>query len=135
MLMVCLLFLTAYLPVSAAEQTQYLFAVLPQQPPVVMHGLWRPLLDRLETELGVKLKLKLYENMGEYEASILHGDADFIFSTPAQIPMFYKKAGYIPLVRGTRYLTGIVFVRKDSPINTIADLKGQEVAFVGTRNV
>jgi phosphonate transport system substrate-binding protein len=130
-LLVCL----QVVPALAKEPKEYVFAVLPQQPPVAMHALWRPLLDRLEQELGVRLKLKLYENMTEFEEDAIHGEGDFVFSTPVQIPLFRKQQGYLPLVRGTHYLTGIVFVRKDSPITSIDELAGKEVAFVGARNL
>jgi len=119
----------------AAAPREYVFTVLPQQPPVAMHTLWRPLLDRLEQELGVRLKLKLYENMTEFEEDAVHGEGDFIFSTPVQMPLFRKRQGYTPLVRGTRYLNGMVFVRKDSSITTVEELAGKEVAFVGARNL
>jgi phosphonate transport system substrate-binding protein len=133
-LLVALIWLQS-VPVFAAAPKEYVFAVLPQQPPVAMHTLWRPLLDRLEQELGVRLKLKLYGNMTEFEEGAVRGEGDFVFSTPVQLPLFRKQQGYTPLVRGTRYLNGIVFVRKDSPITSVEELAGKEVAFVGARNL
>lgn len=133
-LVVALIWLQS-VPAFAAAPKEYVFAVLPQQPPVAMHTLWRPLLDRLEQELGVRLKLKLYGNMTEFEEGAVRGEGDFVFSTPVQLPLFRKRQGYTPLVRGTRYLNGMVFVRKDSPITSVEELAGKEVAFVGARNL
>jgi ABC-type nitrate/sulfonate/bicarbonate transport system substrate-binding protein len=38
-------------------------------------------------------------------------------------------------VRGSTQLSGVIFVRRDSPIRTVRDLEGKEVAFVGAKNL
>jgi len=120
---------------SAADRQTYTFAVLPQKPPVAMHELWAPLIERLERELGVSIKLKLYQGMANFEEGLKRGDGDFIFSTPPQMVLARKSQNYIPLVRGTRELAGVLFVRRDSPIQRVEDLKKTEISFVGERNL
>lgn len=119
---------------SAASKT-YVFAVLPQQPPASMHALWIPLIERLERELGITIRLKLYDSMSGFEDGLKRGTGDFIFSTPPQMIIAKSSQKYIPLVRGNRELAGVLFVRKDSPVKSVADLKTTEVAFVGERNL
>jgi len=116
-------------------EATYTIAVLPQRPPVTMHAAWRPLLDRLEKDVGVNLRLKLYESMTEFETSVGKGQADFIFTTPPQVVAARKNQGYIPLVRGSRKIAGLLFVRKDSPIQSVSELQGKEIAFIGSWNV
>lgn len=120
---------------SAADRQTYTFAVLPQQPPVAMHELWAPLIERLERELGVSIKLKLYQGMANFEEGLKRGDGDFVFSTPPQMVLARKSQNYIPLVRGTRELAGVLFVRRDSPIQRVEDLENTAVSFVGQRNL
>lgn len=125
------------IPVSAesAASKTYVFAVLPQQPPASMHALWIPLVERLERELGITIRLKLYDSMSRFEEGLKRGDGDFIFSTPPQMVIARSSQKYIPLVRGKRELAGVLFVRKDSPVKSVAELKDTEVAFVGERNL
>lgn len=120
---------------SAAEKRIYTFAVLPQRPPAAMHTLWAPLVERLERELDISIKLRFYEGMASFEDGLKRGDGDFAFSTPPQMVLARKSQNYIPLVRGTRELAGVLFVRKDSPIQKVEDLKNTEVSFVGERNL
>jgi len=120
---------------EAADRKTYVFAVLPQQPPASMHALWIPLVERLERELGITIRLKLYESMSKFEEGLKRGDGDFVFSTPPQMVIARNSQKYIPLVRGNRELAGVLFVRKDSPVKSVAELKDTEVAFVGERNL
>lgn len=126
-----------FFPVTAEAggRKTYVFAVLPQQPPASMHALWIPLIERLERELGIIIRLKLYDSMSGFEAGLKRGAGDFIFSTPPQMVIARSSQKYIPLVRGNRELAGVLFVRKDSPVKSVADLKATEVAFVGERNL
>lgn len=119
----------------ATERPQYLFAVLPQRPPVAMHANWRPFLDALEREAGVTFKLKLYETMPQFEDEMKRGEADFIFSTPPHVVLARQSQHYQPLVRGSRTIAGVLFSKKGSGVKNVADLDNKEVAFIGSRNV
>lgn len=119
----------------ATERPQYLFAVLPQRPPVAMHANWRPFLDALERETGVTFKLKLYETMPQFEDEMKRGEADLIFSSPPQVVLARQSQHYQPLVRGSRTIAGVLFTKKGSEIKSLADLDNKEVAFIGSRNV
>ncbi len=130
-----LLLLAVALPGRAAEQKTYLFAVLPQRPPVAMHTNWRPFLDQLERESGLKFKLKLYETMNQFETELKQGVPDFTFATPFQLMLVHKTQNYRPLVRGSHKLAGMLIVRNDSPYKELTDLNNHEIAYVGSRNV
>lgn len=130
-----LLVLTGVLPVQAAGQKQYVFAVLPQRPPVTMHTSWRPFLDQLEKETGATFKLKLYETMNQFEAELKQGVPDLTFSTPYQLMLVHHSQKYRPLVRGSHVLAGTLITRADSPIKELSDLNNKQIAYVGSRNV
>jgi phosphonate transport system substrate-binding protein len=121
--------------VFAAEPGTYVIGVVPQHPPVAMHTNWAPFTDRLSADTGLAFTLKVYEKMIDFEADFKAGGPDFIFASPVQIVMARAAQGYTPLVRSSKRVAGILFVRKDSAIRSVRDLVGREIAFVGTKNL
>lgn len=120
---------------ARAEQKTYIFAVLPQQPPLAMHTLWTPLVERLSRDTGIRFKLKLYDRMNIFEQDALKGLPDFIFTTPPMTVIAHLDQGYTPLVRSSHPISGVLFTSKDSPIHSVAELEQKDIAFVGSRNV
>jgi phosphonate transport system substrate-binding protein len=109
-------------------------AVIPQAPPGVMHERWSPLAERLSKAVGIPIRLKLYDDVIALERDLLEGTPDLVYTHPAMFAAAHQKHGYIPLVRDQTQLAAVVFVRKDSPIKTVKELQGKQVAFVGGRN-
>ncbi len=107
----------------------YSFAVVPQFPVVEVFRSWRPLLDALEAETGHKFELKTSENIPKFEASFLAAEPDFVYMNPYHTVMAYRAGGYIPLVRSSEALSGILVVRKDSSIRELSELKGSTIAY------
>ena len=122
-------------PAHAAEPKPLLLAVLPQLPATDLHRNWTPFVERLSRELGIPIKLKLYEQMTVFEDDLRAGVPDVAFMTPFEAVIARQSSGYIPLVRSSHEIAGVVFVRKDSSVRSISDLAGQSIAFVGARNV
>jgi len=116
------------------EGTVYEVAIIPQAPPVAMFERWGPLLARLSARTGVPLRAKLYEDMGAFERDLLAGQPDLLFAHPVMTVAAHKAQGYVPLVRDERSLIGWLFVRRDSPYRTVADLVGKRIAFVGDKS-
>ena len=86
-------------------------------------------MERLSKESGTDIRLKVYRTMAQFEDDIVNGVVDFAFLNPYQAVVARKAQGYIPLVKDEERLVGIIVVRKDSPINSIKDLKGGGVVF------
>lgn len=126
-------------PCSSAASPQvkkeYIFGVVPQGPPEVMHRNWLPFIDRLSHDTGLALKLKLYENIDDFENNLKEGSIDFAYMNPVQEIMAWNESGYIPLVRSKNLIRGRIFVRKDSDIQELNDLEGKEIALIGSKNV
>lgn len=132
---VFLLVSLVWLGQRTATAKEYVLAVLPQKPAAAMFASWNPLVVQLSRATGATIRLKVYEEMLEFEGDVSKGVADFIYANPTQTVMARQRQGYIPLVRGSRPLRGALFVRADSPIRTIQDLEGKTVAFVGAKNL
>jgi phosphonate transport system substrate-binding protein len=104
-------------------------AVVPQFTSLQVHKDWTPFLERLSRDSGVPLKLKVYQRIPGFEADMLKGAPDLVFMNPYHQVMAKRAAGYMPLVRDNNPLTGILLVRRDSPVKTIKNLAGEKLAF------
>ena len=133
LLMFCHLVLLAGLfhpPPAAAEKDNYTFAVVPQFPPAVIRRDWGPLVARLSQDTGLKLELKYYKSIPDFEQDVLEGDPDFVYLNPYHEVMAKKAHGYIPLIRDSEdLLIGILVVDKDSDFKSVKDLNGKMLVF------
>lgn len=120
---------------AAAAGGPYVLGIVPAAAPVATHASWTPLVERLAKETGMDLKLKVYEEMLDFEADLTRGGPDFAFSNPLQAVGANAAQGYVPLVRSSRSLAGLLVVGKDSPITSVEQLAGLQIAFVGARSV
>jgi len=113
----------------------YSLAVIPSAPPAATRAQWAPFLERLSRETGLSFELKLYEKIDRFEDDFAKGVPDLLFVHPVQATAARKEQAYEPLVRGGKPIAGVVFVRKDSPIQSVKDLQGKLIVMVGSRNV
>jgi phosphonate transport system substrate-binding protein len=133
LLFLCFLLLPA--AGRGVEKKSFVLAVVPSVPPVATYATWVPFVETLSRETGLDFQLTVYEKMSDFETDFENGKPDFIFLSPTQMVQARKAQGYIPLVRGSKLLSGVLFVRKDSPYKTLKDLEGKDIAFVGSRNL
>lgn len=119
----------------AGEATFYTLAVLPGAPPAAMSKRWTPIIERLTKETGVEFRLRLFDQMAEFEREIWSGAPDFIYASPIQTVVARQGAGYLPLVRDSKLAEIKLYVRQDSPIRSIDDLEGKNISFVGNKNI
>ena len=111
----------------AAGQTLRL-AVVPQFTPVEMFKNWSPVVLTMQSA-GIDCDLVVQPNIPKFEAEFLRGRADIVYLNPYHMVMAQKAHRYEPLLRDARPLQGVLVVRKDSPIQDIAQLKNQRIAF------
>ena len=104
-------------------------AVVPQFRAEEIHRVWAPLLARVAQETGQPLTLVVPSSIPAFERAMLAGEPDFVYANPYHAVMGHRAQGYIPLVRDSSLLTGIVLVRADDPIRTVAELDGKTIAF------
>jgi phosphonate transport system substrate-binding protein len=117
-------------PAWSTEQAVYGFGVVPQFEQRKLFRIWRPILDQLEQRTGFRFKLVGSSKIPEFERKLLAGVYDFAYMNPYHLLMAHDTQGYLPLVRdGERKLKGILVVAKESPIQSVKELDGKEVAF------
>ena len=104
-------------------------AVVPQFTSLQTHKDWTPFLERVSRDSGVALILKTYQSITAFETDVLKGVPDFAFMNPYHAVMAKRAAGYLPLVRDSKPLSGILLVRHDSPVRSVKELSGAKIAF------
>ena len=124
------LLLSALLSVQALAASQtFTLSVVPQFTPVDIGLRWKPLLERLEAETGYGFQLRLFDRIPKFESDFESGAPDLVYLNPYHMVMAAKSRGYIPLVRGTDQLNGILVVQSNSPFKHLSDLNGKKIAF------
>lgn len=120
---------TVHSPSIAAEKP-YTFYALHQRTVSLTAAYWNPILSYVSRKSGVPLDLRLKRTAQEGDASAEAGDFDFIYTnhffTPARDRLGYKVIAR-PAGPGLR---SQIVVPVDSPIRSLRDLEGKEVAFV-----
>lgn len=116
--------------VNAAEKEVYILAVVPQFTTSEIHRNWTPIVEKLSRATGRHFEIRIYPSIPKFEAAFLNGEIDLAFMNPYHAVMAKQAQGYIPLVRdGANLLSGILVVRRDSPIKSIKELNGKELVF------
>ena len=114
----------------AQEKKVYILAVVPQFTPSEVHRNWSPIIEKLSRATGRQLEIKIYPSIQKFETAFLNGEIDLVFMNPYHAVMAKRAQGYIPLVRDdANRLIGILLVQRDSPLKSIKELNGKELAF------
>ena len=111
-----------------AEQ-KYVFGVVPQFEQRKLFAIWKPIIEDLERRTGLSFDLVTTLKIQDFEKEFIQGNFDFAYMNPYHILKAVPAQGYIPLVRDKAPLRGVLVVRKDGPIRTVAELSGKVVAF------
>ncbi len=120
------------LPALAAEAGLTL-AFIPQENPEKLLGDIKVITGWLSEQMGVPVTgFVTFDHAAAVEA-LRNGDADISFMGALPFVLAEDQLGAVPLLsevyRGQPSYSGRVFVRKDSGIETLADLKGRDIAF------
>lgn len=104
--------------------------IVPQLAPTQLYAAWAPVLERVGKSAKTCFDLQIPVSIAAFEKEILAGKADFAFMNPYHLVMARRAQGYDPLLAdGKQMLDGIIVVKSDSPITSIAELKNKKVAF------
>ena len=114
-------------PSAVITRTVY---IVPQLAPTQLYAAWAPVLERVGRSAKTCFDLQIPASVPAFEKAVMTGKADFAFMNPYHLVMAHRAQGYDPLLAdGKQLLDGIIVVKADSPITSIAQLKGQKVAF------
>lgn len=114
----------------ADEGQVYTLGVVPQFDSRKILTIWRPILDEIAQQTGIRFRLQGSPSIQKFEKEFQAGKFDFSYMNPYHMLIAHNEQGYRPLLRDHgRQLHGILVVRKDDPIVELSDLQGKIVAF------
>ncbi len=122
-----LFLLSLLLGLSVTHAGELTLAVVPQFPPLETYKRWSPVVELLSQKTGIKIELKTYGSIPEFERAFLRGEPDLVFMNPYHQVM--AKRDYRPILRDSTPLEGILVVRRDSHFQSVKDLDGKTIAF------
>lgn len=119
-------------PAPTSALVEYKFGVVPMENFRHVYEVYQPIIDHLNANLqGVRLTLEVPRGLAEHEQE-LHGRRfAFALSNPYQTYRAVQNDGYHVFAKmgDDAAFRGIWLVRRDSKINTLADLKGKKICF------
>jgi phosphonate transport system substrate-binding protein len=128
-LLVMLVLILVMQPGVAAQQ-HYTFAIVPQQSASKLAQVWGPIVRHLSEQTGTVLRFTTAKDIPTFEANLAKGLYDFAYMNPYHYTVFSKKSGYRAFVNArNKRIKGIVVVHKDSPVQTLEELEGAQLAF------
>ncbi|MCH7623717.1 MAG: phosphate/phosphite/phosphonate ABC transporter substrate-binding protein [Nitrospinae bacterium] len=94
----------------------------------------KPVVAYLEAQLGMAVKHFVATDYAGVVEALRNETADMGFMGPLQYIMTHDQAGAIPILgevyKGQSWYMSRIFVRKDSGIKSLEDLRGRTIAFV-----
>ncbi|MCP3898749.1 MAG: phosphate/phosphite/phosphonate ABC transporter substrate-binding protein [Desulfobacteraceae bacterium] len=104
------------------------FGIFPYLNSVALFTLWDPMRIHLEKNLKQKI---LFETAPDYKTFVQRssqGQYNFIITAAHFARLGQRDSGLIPLLAPKAKLFGIFVVKENSPIHSLADLKGKTIA-------
>jgi len=117
--------------VESGEPLVLTFGFVPQQAASTLLRSWGPVLRFLERETGHRFVFRTAPDIPTFEERLATGEYDFAYMNPYHFTVFNQgDEGYQAVARATgKRIRGILVVRKDSPIQSLQQLNGVDVAF------
>ncbi|MFZ5764409.1 MAG: phosphate/phosphite/phosphonate ABC transporter substrate-binding protein [Thermodesulfobacteriota bacterium] len=127
----CLLLITT----GSQAADSYVFGVHPFKNPAELGKMFKPLRDYLGAELGAEISFRSAKDYEAAKQALINGEIDISYLGPSLFAMVNNehpgkiRIAAVVLSKGTPSFKGVIVARQDSPITTLADLKGKNFAF------
>jgi phosphonate transport system substrate-binding protein len=130
-----ILSLLLLLPLKGYPQDEMLIGLMPEENIFRQMERHRPLAAYLSNKLGVKVKLTILSRYGDVIDKFVSRNMDGAFFGGFTTVLAMEKLSVEPIARATNLdgsstVQTYIFVRKDSAIKTVKDMKGMRMAFV-----
>lgn len=130
LLAVCLLLVATGLPggANADALPNYVLGVFPHLPPRDLEKIFAPMAADLGKTVGANIQLRTSTTFDRFASHLNKEVFDIAFVQPFDYVEIAHKRGYLPLATRTEKLSAIVVARTDSPLKSLADLRGKRIA-------
>lgn len=120
---------------ALAQQKEILIGLIPEMNVFRQSERYKPLSEYLTRKTGVKVNLTILRRYGNIIDRFTSEKMDGAFFGSFTGALAIQKLGVVPLARpmnldGSTQYWGYIFVRKDSGIRSVSDMKGKKMAFV-----
>jgi phosphonate transport system substrate-binding protein len=120
--------------VSASAQAELTLGVHPFKPPSKLIEAFTPLANYLGEKMGEPVTIRIAKDYQSHVDAAGHNEYDIAYLGPILYVKVYDAYGPQNLlarqaIKGTPTFHGTIFVRNDSNIQSLADLKGKSFAF------
>lgn len=133
LLMVLFLLLTTSLPLYADDS--YTLMVFPRRDAATTIKLFTPLAEYLSTKTSKKFQLRTAANFKAFVSAIKNGDIDLVHMNQFHYINAHRDYGYEIIAQseefGEKDIAGAIYVRRDSGISQLNQLKGKDIIFGG----
>ena len=120
---------------SIQDRKPLIVGVFPRRNKKVTEKIFSPLVEYLGAKLHRKVELKVPSTFLEFWEGVQKRKYDLVHYNQYHYVVSHKDMGYTVILRNREFgdatISGAVIVRKDSDINSIADLKGKNIIFGG----
>lgn len=128
------MFVSLSWPAIAGTPKPLVLAIHPYLSSTELYKRFTPLAEYLGKELGRPVEIRVSSDYDSHVDAIGTGQVDIAFMGPAAYLKLLDKYGKVPVLAGFetttgRTFTGVIFVKKGSPIKTLAQLRGKTFAF------
>ena len=119
--------------VTAAEPIR--FGIMSLAQPARIHKQWQPFVDYVSRKSGYEIEIVIPRGFKKIKNKITNKHVDFFYTNSFVFYRLNKAGKALPLAQmqnleGNIMSNSVIFVRSDSGINRLSDLKNNSVAFV-----
>lgn len=120
-----------YAPASAQIAHEYTFGIHPQRNPEKLHAVFGPLIDYLNARVpDARFVFEAARNYATFDRRIAERSFEFVLPNPYETLLAIDRGYRVFAKMGNDAdLRGLIVTRRDSGIETLADLKGRAVSF------
>jgi phosphonate transport system substrate-binding protein len=134
LLIVSLLVARPFLTDLRAEEVLKM-AVFPRKPVLETKKAFDPLVQYLSSGIGRRVELSVFKDFESFWSGIKNREYDLVHYNQYHYIKSHKELGYDVILMneefGSTKVNAAIVIRKDSGINTLADLKGRKIVFGG----
>jgi len=120
---------------TVGNEESLVVGIFPRRNKKVTERIFSPMVDYLGEKLNQKVILKVPLTFPDFWEGVAQKKFDLVHYNQYHYIVSHKEMGYSVILRNKEFgdttISGAVIVRKDSGINSIADLKGKNVIFGG----
>jgi phosphonate transport system substrate-binding protein len=132
LMLLCVMVFWSTLGLSADSLTM---GVFPRRDAAITTKLFRPLSQYLEKRLGIPVTMELSSDFDTFITHLKERRYDLVHLNPFDYVSAHDELAYDALVQneefGEKTIMGAIYVRRDSGIRQISDLKGKKILFGG----